>query len=509
MADVKDILGVPRGGAAADKQEKPKEQKLVKPKGMSRCAAPSKLEAVVPQHSAPRAAPRAGPARPRRPSRRAPASLAAAARPRARRREAFALLSSTHPLVPSQLLGELKKQPADGKEKPRRRGQVTFRWQPFANPARADGLALEHWVKCYKDAATGAVAPAEKDYAFAKYDRHAPAVRYSDEEWAALIAPDAAWTRAETDYLLDLAARLDLRWLVVADRWDPPAAAEAEAEAEGAAGAGTSGGAVAAAARPRSVEDLKARYYSVARQLLVGRAGGPDSVSNHSLVRQPFSAAHERERKRGLELLMARSPAQDAQEEVVLGEASKIEARRRAAAAAAAKKAPAAAAAAGPSAGAAAAPRVEVSAFEDEPPVGTLPLFDAKGLPAAIPPADDAEPGAPPPRVIARVAHTKALLLAMVAGVEPEAARLAVQGSMVELKMADLPRAASRAVCGAYVSLVAEVIEHLDLKRALVQRAALVAVGGKRAKPEDGGAGDADGEPRSEKRQRVAKRAYE
>lgn len=38
MSDVKDILGVPRGGAA-EKQEKPKEQKLVKPKGMSRFVA--------------------------------------------------------------------------------------------------------------------------------------------------------------------------------------------------------------------------------------------------------------------------------------------------------------------------------------------------------------------------------------------------------------------------------------------------------------------------------------
>lgn len=35
----------------------------------------------------------------------------------------------------------------------------------------------------------------------------------------------------------------------------------------------------------RSIEDLKARYYSVARQLLVGREGGPESVANNTLVR--------------------------------------------------------------------------------------------------------------------------------------------------------------------------------------------------------------------------------
>lgn len=36
MSDIKDIMGMSRGGPGAEKQEKPKEQKLVKPKGMSR-----------------------------------------------------------------------------------------------------------------------------------------------------------------------------------------------------------------------------------------------------------------------------------------------------------------------------------------------------------------------------------------------------------------------------------------------------------------------------------------
>jgi predicted lipoprotein with Yx(FWY)xxD motif len=36
MSDIKDIMGMSRGGPATEKHEKPKEQKLVKPKGMSR-----------------------------------------------------------------------------------------------------------------------------------------------------------------------------------------------------------------------------------------------------------------------------------------------------------------------------------------------------------------------------------------------------------------------------------------------------------------------------------------
>ena len=59
MSDIKDILGVGHAGAPGEKAEKAKEPKLVKPKGMSR--------------------------------------------------EAFALLSASHPLVPSQLVGDIRK----------------------------------------------------------------------------------------------------------------------------------------------------------------------------------------------------------------------------------------------------------------------------------------------------------------------------------------------------------------------------------------------------------------
>ena len=44
----------------------------------------------------------------------------------------------------------------------------------------------------------------------------------------------------------------------------------------------------------RSMEDIKARYYAVARQLLVGREGTEDSVANNVLVRHPFNLTHER-----------------------------------------------------------------------------------------------------------------------------------------------------------------------------------------------------------------------
>ena len=43
----------------------------------------------------------------------------------------------------------------------------------------------------------------------------------------------------------------------------------------------------------RSLEELKARYYDIARALLVGRSGGEDLIAHEPLVKHPFSAAHE------------------------------------------------------------------------------------------------------------------------------------------------------------------------------------------------------------------------
>ncbi len=394
------------------------------------------------------------------------------------------MLSSTHPLVPSQLMGELKK--SEAKERPKKRGQVTFQWQEFDNPGRSDGLKLKHWVKCYKDAATGKVAPVEKEYAFSKYNKSSKIFRYDDDEWNTFLAADSSWTREETDYLLDLVESLDVRWLAITDRYSFP------------------GG------RDRSMEDIKARYYSVAQQLLIGREGGPAAVANHPLIKHPYSAQHEKERKRGLELLMARTPDQDAAEDVILAEAAKIEAKRKAETAGRRGGATGGGGGGGGGLGAAGAsgappPMVEVSEFEAEPPAGILPLFDMQGNPALPTPAADAAPGATLPRVIARSAHTRELINQLFNGTQNEKTQKMLQGSMQELKLADLPRAASRQVCGAYLALVREVTEHLDLKRQLAARQALV--GAKRAANHD--AGDIDGSQGGNKRQRTARRQYE
>lgn len=45
--------------------------------------------------------------------------------------------------------------------------------------------------------------------------------KYNDEEWTSLILPESSdWSREETDYLLDMCERFDLRFPVIQDRYE-------------------------------------------------------------------------------------------------------------------------------------------------------------------------------------------------------------------------------------------------------------------------------------------------
>ena len=225
--------------------------------------------------------------------------------------------------------------------------QTTWQHMPFVNEARRDGLQLHHWTECYKDAAGQTRPVDEGPYVYAKYNAPAGAVRYDDVEFEQVIRPrfpeaESGWSKVrfeselplivtclsfkpndsicqhtcefahaqhhqsamsfqckvapqrcddecvqeETDYLLDLCERLELRFVVIADRYSFP------------------GG------RPRTLEDLKQRYYSLAAELTKARAGEPLLASNQPLIRQPYDAQKERERREFLRISLARTPAQ-------------------------------------------------------------------------------------------------------------------------------------------------------------------------------------------------------
>ncbi|KAL3131021.1 hypothetical protein ABBQ38_000343 [Trebouxia sp. C0009 RCD-2024] len=408
MADVKDILGVPRGVAANAQQDAPKtKERMQRPAGMSR--------------------------------------------------EAFALLDGSHPIPPSHLAVDLNKKAALAGLKQKRKfsskGLLTYQFRPFTNPARKDGLVLQHWVKCFKDTA-GKLREADETYPFAKFNKQLYIFKYDDDEWDNVLVKDPAWTREETDYLLQLCELFDLRFLIIADRYEYPGGVH------------------------RSMEDIKARYYAVARQLLVGREGTEDSVANNVLVRHPFNLTHERERKRGLELAVSRTPQQEAEENAILEQAAIIQAARKAeqaqlqaqrkaaapppavapAATPAAARPQVAATPSGPLAEAAAAP----AAIADQAPSGQSSLFSAEVAPAQL------KPG-----VYARGRHTQEVATAQLAKVTGGTrAQKLVDTTMLELGVPGPPSVPTRATCGAYLALRAEVIAMLELRKTLQHRQA-------------------------------------
>ncbi|KAK9905816.1 hypothetical protein WJX75_006806 [Coccomyxa subellipsoidea] len=397
MADVRDILGVPRGGASAEKPDaptKPKER-MQRPAGMSR--------------------------------------------------EAFALLGGSHPIVPSVLTEELrKKEDLKGlkqKRKSSAKGQVTWRWQPFHNPARKDDLKLEHWVKCYKDPA-GKVRPADEgEYSFAKYNKKMMVYNYDEEEWTNVVPADQDWSREETDYLISMCEQFDLRFLVIADRYEFPGS------------------------KPRSCEDLKARYYAVARALAIAREGSEEGIANHTIVKHPFNAQHERDRKRAIEMLLARTALQDAEENTVLEAAAVIEAaqRQEAAARKAAAQPPPRPAHVPAQAPPVPVPNVVVPPAVSEVPIaGTSSLFDME-----VTPMWPAKAG-----VYVRGAQTREtgqVQLNRIAG----GARVQkmVEQLLVEVGVTASPEMPTRETCGAWLMLRMEVIALQEAKKRLQNRA--------------------------------------
>ncbi|CAL8472085.1 g11627 [Coccomyxa elongata] len=396
MADVRDILGVPRGGASAEKPDapaKPKER-MQRPAGMSR--------------------------------------------------EAFALLGGSHPIVPSVLTEELrKKEDLKGlkqKRKSSAKGQVTWRWQPFSNPARTDDLRLEHWVKCYKDPA-GKVRPADEgEYSFAKYNKKMMVYNYDEEEWTNVVPKDPEWSREETDYLISMCEQFDLRFIVITDRYE------------------FSGG------KPRSCEDLKARYYAIARALAVAREGSEENIANHTIVKHPFNAQHERDRKRAIEMLLARTALQDAEENKVLEAAAIIEAaQRQEAAARKAAAQPARPANVPAQAPAAPVPNLVVPpAVSEVPIVGTSSLFDVEVTPMW--PAK--------PAVYVRGAHTREVGQAQFNRISGGArVQKMVEQTLTDVGIANSPEMPTRETCGAWLMLRMEVIALQEAKKRLQNRA--------------------------------------
>ncbi|XP_057439182.1 SWR1-complex protein 4-like isoform X2 [Lotus japonicus] len=197
-------------------------------------------------------------------------------------REVYALTGGLPSLMPAIDSSQFKKKPPPDEK-------ITWQWLPFTSSARKDNLQLYHWVRVVNG------VPPTGDYSFAKYNKSVDIIRYTDEEYDKHLT-NPMWTKEETDELFDLCERFDLRFIVIADRFPSS----------------------------RTVEELKDRYYSVSRAILIARAPSAGDVATHPVVKQPYKVSQEVERKRALSVVLSQTRQQERRDEEVIIEAKKI-----------------------------------------------------------------------------------------------------------------------------------------------------------------------------------------
>ncbi|PSN34648.1 DNA methyltransferase 1-associated protein 1 [Blattella germanica] len=199
---------------------------------------------------------------------RKPITTKVAKRPEGMHREVFALLYTDNKDAPPLFPTNTGQGYKQLKAKLGMRRVRPWRWVPFSNPARADGAQV-------------------------------PIPTYTDNEYLQHLHNDS-WSRQETDHLFDLCRRFDLRFIVIRDRWDRSRFPD------------------------RSVEDLKERYYDICALLARLKSG-----SSHDTKVYVFDADHERRRKEQLKRIFERTPEQIEEEQTLINELKKIEARKK------------------------------------------------------------------------------------------------------------------------------------------------------------------------------------
>ncbi|KLO94151.1 putative SWR1-complex protein 4 [Fusarium fujikuroi] len=216
------------------------------------------------------------------------------------------------------------------------------RWEmrSFKNSARTDSdFTLRHWRRKDEKQNDSDVSPEQtsqgeqpqllrdgtENSAFAKYNVQVSVPQYSEDQYQQSLQHND-WTKEETDYLLELARDFDLRWPLIWDRyeWNPPAT-NGEADADG-----DESKAIVPATRPRSLEDLKARYYEVASKMMAAQKPvqymTQPEFSLHELMAH-FNPQQEKLRKEFALNALTRSREEAREEESLLLEIKRILAR--------------------------------------------------------------------------------------------------------------------------------------------------------------------------------------
>ncbi|KAH3755984.1 DNA methyltransferase 1-associated protein 1 [Pelomyxa schiedti] len=155
----------------------------------------------------------------------------------------------------------------------------------FEHPVRKDHCSFQHWCK------TG-----EEEKISSRRKLHCEIYTYTSHEYEKYFS-SANWTREETDRLFELCSQFDLRWIVIADRWEGP----------------------------KLLEELKERFYSIESKLVDLRASPSDDVSVHPVKQFPYNRKAEETRRSQIDRLWNRTKEQIDEEESLLSLLKRME----------------------------------------------------------------------------------------------------------------------------------------------------------------------------------------
>lgn len=226
-----------------------------------------------------------------------------------------------------------------------RKPAAKWEMRQFTNSARGDdgALVLRHWRRKREDAphpeeqmqdvqsqdGQGTEVGQDKtgvseDSTFAKFNVQVVVPQYSEDQYISILQHDD-WTKDETDYLMEMVKEFDLRWPVIWDRYEYVPKGPQGGDADG-----TESSAVISAPKPRTMEDLKARYYEVAAKMMaVQKPAQYMTKPEFDLyeIMTNFNPGEERRRKEFAINTMARSKDEAREEESLLVEIKRILAR--------------------------------------------------------------------------------------------------------------------------------------------------------------------------------------
>jgi DNA methyltransferase 1-associated protein 1 len=222
---------------------------------------------------------------------------------------------------------------------------------PFRISARNDqSLQLRHWRKENEDQSRPIAqsqpdgqTPAEhrtevekkaaeiEDSGFAKFNVQVDVPQYSDDQYNSNLVNDD-WTRDETDYLFNLARDFDLRWPIIWDRYEYTQNLSEKANGEEGVDRTDTHTAMIPAPKPRTMEELKQRYYEVAAKMMAVQKPvqymTQAEFSLHEMMAN-FNPVTEMQRKKFAQDAMSRSKDEAREEEQLLIEVRRIVARQQ------------------------------------------------------------------------------------------------------------------------------------------------------------------------------------